>query len=126
MTIACGTGSPPTPTAAPLRATTPNNRNTPPPIKLKARILRSGWGCTVRPNRPRPTSTALQKPYSVAALIVAVLVPAAPPPKERAFPLLKGSPVFDGHDKQFGMRGRACQEGAGYRETGEPDCEEHR
>ena len=49
MTSACGTGSPPNPAAAPLRATTPKSRNTPLPSRLKARILRSGWGFTIRP-----------------------------------------------------------------------------
>src|SRR5262249_8638224 len=42
MTSAWGTGSPPNPEAAPLRATTPKTRNTPLPSRLKARILRSG------------------------------------------------------------------------------------
>ena len=49
MTSACGTGSPPNPAAAPLRATTPNTKKTPVPRRLKATILRSGWGCTIRP-----------------------------------------------------------------------------
>src|SRR5262245_54931081 len=41
MTSACGTGSPPNPDAAPRRATTPKNTNTPLPSRLKATILRS-------------------------------------------------------------------------------------
>src|SRR5215510_9765832 len=40
----CGTGSPAKPAAAPRRAIAPNNRNTPLPITLKARSLRSGCG----------------------------------------------------------------------------------
>ena len=44
MTSACGTGSAPSPAAAPRRAMTPNSRNTPLPRRLKARILRSGCG----------------------------------------------------------------------------------
>ncbi|QKV57719.1 MAG: hypothetical protein HT580_11200 [Dechloromonas sp.] len=46
---ACGTGSPPMPSAAPRRATTPKSRKTPLPIMLKARILRNGCGLTIRP-----------------------------------------------------------------------------
>jgi len=49
MTSACGTGSPPMPSAAPRRATTPKSRKTPLPIRLNARILRSGCGLTIRP-----------------------------------------------------------------------------
>ena len=54
MTSACGTGSPPKPAAAPLRATTPNSRNTPLPSRLKARILRSGWGLRDQAVEPEP------------------------------------------------------------------------
>src|SRR5271165_1179212 len=49
ITIACGTGSKGKPPAAPLRATMPNTRKVPLPIRLKARILRSGCGLTMRP-----------------------------------------------------------------------------
>jgi hypothetical protein len=49
MTSACGIGSPPKPAAAPRRATTPKNKNAPPPSRLKARTLRSGWGLAIRP-----------------------------------------------------------------------------
>jgi len=42
ITIACGTGSACNPAAAPFRATMPNTRKTPLPIRLNARILRSG------------------------------------------------------------------------------------
>jgi len=47
MTSACGTGSPPNPAAAPLRATTPKNRNTPPPNRrpsILSERCRSGPG----------------------------------------------------------------------------------
>jgi len=66
------------PAAAPLRATTPNSRNTPFPSRLKARILRSGWGFTMSPNNPSPTSVAPQSPNNVAAFIVVASVPAGP------------------------------------------------
>ena len=49
MTSACGTGSPLNADTAPLRATTPNNRNTPLLRRLKARILRSGCGLAMTP-----------------------------------------------------------------------------
>src|SRR5262249_62139026 len=49
MTNACGTGSLPNPTTAPLRATAPKTRNTPLPSKLKAMIFRSGWGLVISP-----------------------------------------------------------------------------
>jgi hypothetical protein len=49
MTSACGTGSLPNPAAAPLRATTPKNRKTPVPRRLKARIFRSGCGFVIMP-----------------------------------------------------------------------------
>src|ERR1700733_8500271 len=49
ITIACGTGSACNPTAAPFRATMPNTRKTPLPIRLNARIFRKGWGLATRP-----------------------------------------------------------------------------
>ena len=52
ITSACGTGSPPNPVAAPLRATTPNSTNTPLPTRLKARIFRNGCGFVITPVKP--------------------------------------------------------------------------
>jgi energy-converting hydrogenase Eha subunit H len=49
ITIDCGTGSAGNPAPAPLRAMMPNSKKTPLPIRLKARILRSGWGLVMRP-----------------------------------------------------------------------------
>ena len=62
MTSACGTGSPPNPAAAPLCATTPKNVNTPEPMRLKARILRSGCGFVITPIEPETHGHGCAKP----------------------------------------------------------------
>jgi len=69
ISSACGTGSPAMPAAAPLRATAPSRTNTPLPITLNARILRSGCGLTISPKRPMPTRSAAHNPNTVAAVM---------------------------------------------------------
>ena len=105
---------------------TPNSKNTPPPSRLKARILRSGCGCTISTEQAEAHQAAPHSPYSVARAHRRASRSGGPATSRPGRGDRERQRDLDHDDQWLGVARRVGQKGARHGKPGEPDHEEHR